>query len=264
MLREEGFELTLASRTAREGRGRRRRARRARPSPPTCRREDDCVRVVAEHRERFGGLDVLVNSGGIGIAGTVESLSDEARRPAARRQPARTAARHARGDPAPQASHAAGSSTSRRSPARPPTPGPDRLRRDEGGGDRADALAERRARRRRRARDRALPGLRRHADGRLVGARGGRDDPARGLRRDRARCACASRRARGSRRSWSSASARPTASADRSTVSNAVTAKGEGLPGRGSAVDAAGTLALTIGTSVPAPRWHDVEWPGQL
>ena len=37
-------------------------------------KEEDCVRVVAEHRERFGGLDVLVNSAGIGIAGTVESL----------------------------------------------------------------------------------------------------------------------------------------------------------------------------------------------
>ena len=36
--------------------------------------EDDCIRVVAEHNERFGGLDVLVNSAGIGIAGTVESL----------------------------------------------------------------------------------------------------------------------------------------------------------------------------------------------
>jgi 3-oxoacyl-[acyl-carrier protein] reductase len=30
--------------------------------------------VVAEHAERCGGLDVLVNSAGIGIAGTVESL----------------------------------------------------------------------------------------------------------------------------------------------------------------------------------------------
>jgi NAD(P)-dependent dehydrogenase (short-subunit alcohol dehydrogenase family) len=37
-------------------------------------REEDCVRTVAEHRERHGGLDVLVNSAGIGIAGTVESL----------------------------------------------------------------------------------------------------------------------------------------------------------------------------------------------
>jgi NAD(P)-dependent dehydrogenase (short-subunit alcohol dehydrogenase family) len=37
-------------------------------------REEDCIRVVAEHKERFGGLDMLVNSAGIGIAGTVESL----------------------------------------------------------------------------------------------------------------------------------------------------------------------------------------------
>jgi NAD(P)-dependent dehydrogenase (short-subunit alcohol dehydrogenase family) len=36
--------------------------------------EEDAVRVVAEHGERFGGLDVLVNSAGIGIGGTVEAL----------------------------------------------------------------------------------------------------------------------------------------------------------------------------------------------
>lgn len=32
------------------------------------------MRVVAEHRERHGGMDVLVNSAGLGIGGTVESL----------------------------------------------------------------------------------------------------------------------------------------------------------------------------------------------
>ena len=37
-------------------------------------KEEDCIRVVADHAERFGGLDVLVNSAGLGIAGTVESL----------------------------------------------------------------------------------------------------------------------------------------------------------------------------------------------
>jgi NAD(P)-dependent dehydrogenase (short-subunit alcohol dehydrogenase family) len=37
-------------------------------------KEEDCVRVVAEHVERCGGLDVLVNSAGLGIAGTVEKL----------------------------------------------------------------------------------------------------------------------------------------------------------------------------------------------
>jgi short-subunit dehydrogenase len=31
---------------------------------------DECVRVVAAHAERFGGLDVLVNSAGIGIGGS--------------------------------------------------------------------------------------------------------------------------------------------------------------------------------------------------
>src|SRR6185437_3631479 len=36
--------------------------------------EEDCVRAVAEHRHRFGGMDVLVNSAGLGIAGTVDSL----------------------------------------------------------------------------------------------------------------------------------------------------------------------------------------------
>jgi NAD(P)-dependent dehydrogenase (short-subunit alcohol dehydrogenase family) len=33
-----------------------------------------CERLVAEHAERFGRLDVLVNSAGVGIAGTVEQL----------------------------------------------------------------------------------------------------------------------------------------------------------------------------------------------
>jgi NAD(P)-dependent dehydrogenase (short-subunit alcohol dehydrogenase family) len=74
MLREEGFELTLASRTAAKievaaaelG---------AQAVTADMGKEDDCIRVVAEHKERFGGLDVLVNSAGIGIAGTVESLN---------------------------------------------------------------------------------------------------------------------------------------------------------------------------------------------
>src|SRR5207253_4924212 len=36
--------------------------------------ENDCARLVAEHRERFGRLDVLVNSAGVGIGGRVEDL----------------------------------------------------------------------------------------------------------------------------------------------------------------------------------------------
>jgi NAD(P)-dependent dehydrogenase (short-subunit alcohol dehydrogenase family) len=73
MLRDEGYELTLASRrperieaaAAELG---------AEAVPANLASEDDCVRVVEAHRERFGGLDVLVNSAGLGIAGTVESL----------------------------------------------------------------------------------------------------------------------------------------------------------------------------------------------
>jgi NAD(P)-dependent dehydrogenase (short-subunit alcohol dehydrogenase family) len=73
MLREEGFDLTLASRTkdkieaaaAEVG---------AHAVVANMGQEEDCIRAVAEHKERFGGMDVLVNSAGIGIAGTVESV----------------------------------------------------------------------------------------------------------------------------------------------------------------------------------------------
>lgn len=73
MLREEGFELTLASRT-REKVEAAAIELGASAVEANLSHEDDCIRIVAEHRERFGGLDVLVNSGGIGIAGRVESL----------------------------------------------------------------------------------------------------------------------------------------------------------------------------------------------
>ncbi len=73
MLREEGFELTLASRT-REKVEAAASELGAFGTQADLSREEDCVRIVAEHRERFDGLDMLVNSGGIGIGGTVESL----------------------------------------------------------------------------------------------------------------------------------------------------------------------------------------------
>jgi NAD(P)-dependent dehydrogenase (short-subunit alcohol dehydrogenase family) len=73
MLREEGFDLTLASRT-REKVEAAAAGLDALAVQADLAREEDCVRIVAEHKERFGGLDVLVNSGGIGIAGTVENL----------------------------------------------------------------------------------------------------------------------------------------------------------------------------------------------
>ena len=69
MLRDEGYELTLV-------------ARRPEPLEEAAAElgalavaanlgdADECVRVVAAHAERFGGMDVLVNSAGIGIGGS--------------------------------------------------------------------------------------------------------------------------------------------------------------------------------------------------
>src|SRR5881392_1619020 len=73
MLRDEGFELTLVSRrpekveAAAEELG-------ATAIAADVGDAEACERVVAEHRERFGRLDVLVNSAGIGIGGRVEDL----------------------------------------------------------------------------------------------------------------------------------------------------------------------------------------------
>jgi NAD(P)-dependent dehydrogenase (short-subunit alcohol dehydrogenase family) len=71
MLREEGFELTLASRTADKVEAAAAElgatAIAADVSKP-----EDCERVVREHVQRAGGLDLLVNSAGIGIAARVE------------------------------------------------------------------------------------------------------------------------------------------------------------------------------------------------
>jgi NAD(P)-dependent dehydrogenase (short-subunit alcohol dehydrogenase family) len=73
MLAGEGYDLTLASRTAAKVEAAAAELG-AHAVAADVSREEDCVRVVADHRERFGGLDMLVNSAGIGIGGTVESL----------------------------------------------------------------------------------------------------------------------------------------------------------------------------------------------
>jgi 3-oxoacyl-[acyl-carrier protein] reductase len=73
MLRAEGYDLTLASRT-REKIEAAAAELGAQPIAADMSKEADCVRAVEEHVARFGGLDLLVNSAGIGIAGTVESL----------------------------------------------------------------------------------------------------------------------------------------------------------------------------------------------
>ena len=73
LLRDEGYELTLVSRQPEKIEAAAAElgavAVAANVADP-----DECARAVAEHRERFGRLDVLVNSAGVGIGGLVEDL----------------------------------------------------------------------------------------------------------------------------------------------------------------------------------------------
>ena len=70
MLRADGYDLTLAARklerleaaAAELG---------AKAVAADVQDEGDCARLVAEHVEAHGGLDVLVNSAGVGIAGRI-------------------------------------------------------------------------------------------------------------------------------------------------------------------------------------------------
>jgi len=77
MLAEEGYALTLAGRklerleAAREGLD-------AAIVQADVSKEDDCARLVAEHVGLHGGLDVLVNSAGLGIAATVGDTTTKA------------------------------------------------------------------------------------------------------------------------------------------------------------------------------------------
>jgi len=77
MLHEEGYSLTLAGRklerleAAREGLD-------AAIVQADVSKEDDCIRLVAEHVGLHGGLNVLVNSAGLGIAGTTGDTATKA------------------------------------------------------------------------------------------------------------------------------------------------------------------------------------------
>ncbi|HEY3543488.1 MAG TPA: SDR family oxidoreductase [Gaiellaceae bacterium] len=73
MLSDEGYALTLVSRRAEKVQAAAAELGAAAVAADVG-NADECARVVEEHRERFGRLDVLVNSAGVGIAGTVEQL----------------------------------------------------------------------------------------------------------------------------------------------------------------------------------------------
>jgi NAD(P)-dependent dehydrogenase (short-subunit alcohol dehydrogenase family) len=74
MLRREGYDLTLAARKLE-------RLQSARDEldaeivQADVTREEDCARAVAAHTDRYGGLDVLVNSAGVGVAGRIGDMS---------------------------------------------------------------------------------------------------------------------------------------------------------------------------------------------
>jgi len=71
VLKEEGFGLTLASRTAEKVEAAAEQLGVDAVAVDVAKPED-CERAVEQHVERHGGLDVLVNSAGIGIAARLE------------------------------------------------------------------------------------------------------------------------------------------------------------------------------------------------
>ena len=71
MLRDEGYALTLVSRTAEKVEAAADELGAVAIAADVSKAED-CVRAVEEHVAREGGLDMLVNSAGIGIAARVE------------------------------------------------------------------------------------------------------------------------------------------------------------------------------------------------
>jgi NAD(P)-dependent dehydrogenase (short-subunit alcohol dehydrogenase family) len=73
-LRDDGYDLTLGARN-RERLEDAARALGAAAVETDVSSEEDCRRVVEEHATRFGRLDVLVNSAGVGVGGRIEDLA---------------------------------------------------------------------------------------------------------------------------------------------------------------------------------------------
>jgi NAD(P)-dependent dehydrogenase (short-subunit alcohol dehydrogenase family) len=74
MLRGEGYELTLAARTVERLEAAAAELEAASVAVDV-RDEAACAALVTAHLERHGGLDVLVNSAGVGIAGRIGDMS---------------------------------------------------------------------------------------------------------------------------------------------------------------------------------------------
>jgi NAD(P)-dependent dehydrogenase (short-subunit alcohol dehydrogenase family) len=75
MLRDEGYDLTIASRrTEKVEAAAAELGGSVHALTANVADEEDCERIVAAHAERFGRLDLLVNSAGIGIAGEIEHV----------------------------------------------------------------------------------------------------------------------------------------------------------------------------------------------
>lgn len=74
MLAEEGHALTLAARRV-ERLEQAAAELDALAVAADVSREEDCSRLVAAHLERHGGLDVLVNSAGVGVGGSLADLT---------------------------------------------------------------------------------------------------------------------------------------------------------------------------------------------
>jgi NAD(P)-dependent dehydrogenase (short-subunit alcohol dehydrogenase family) len=73
MLREEGYALTLVARRP-EKLAEAAEALGAEHFAANLAEEEGCVGAVSAHAERWGGLDVLVNSAGLGIGGSFAGL----------------------------------------------------------------------------------------------------------------------------------------------------------------------------------------------